>query len=100
MDKVLTLDEIKKIATKVAIKHELKRVVLFGSYANGNATKKSDLDFIIDFKEDARPTYFDLFDIQDSFNDAAGRKVDVLTYGGLENSYIEIGREVLLYELQ
>ena len=100
MDKILTIDELKVIAKMVAEKHGLKKVVLFGSYANGSATKKSDVDFIIDFKEGSSPTYFDLFDVRESFEHAIGRKIDLISSSKLlKDSYLIIDKEVPLYEL-
>ena len=47
-DKVYTIEEIKNIVTPIAKAYGVQRVFLFGSYARGNATSSSDLDFRID----------------------------------------------------
>ncbi|MEG0935713.1 MAG: nucleotidyltransferase domain-containing protein, partial [Clostridia bacterium] len=44
-DKVYTLDEIKAIASPIAQQHGVSALYLFGSYARGEATPASDLDF-------------------------------------------------------
>ncbi|MDR0303918.1 MAG: nucleotidyltransferase domain-containing protein [Chitinispirillales bacterium] len=38
---------MKKRFEKVAKKYEIEEMYLFGSYARGDATKKSDVDFYI-----------------------------------------------------
>ena len=47
-DKVYSLDEIKAIAVPLAREYGLAALYLFGSYARGEATPQSDLDFLID----------------------------------------------------
>jgi len=45
---MLTVDEIKTIVTPLVEPFPVVRVILFGSYARGEATEKSDVDLIID----------------------------------------------------
>lgn len=45
--KIYTIDEIKERFEKVARKYGIDEAYLFGSYARGEATKKSDVDFYI-----------------------------------------------------
>lgn len=45
---VYTIDEIKRRITPVAQKYKLAAVYLFGSYARGDATDKSDVDLLVD----------------------------------------------------
>lgn len=44
---MFNLDYIKKNVSDLAIKNNANLVILFGSYAKGNATKNSDIDLII-----------------------------------------------------
>lgn len=44
-----TIDEIKKKVAPVAKKYNIQKVYLFGSYARGEATEKSDVDLLIEF---------------------------------------------------
>ena len=46
--KTYTLDEIRKIVSKLAAQYGAKRVYLFGSYARGDMTDSSDIDLRID----------------------------------------------------
>lgn len=45
---VYTLDEIKKRILPVVEKYNIPAMYLFGSYARGEATEESDLDFLVD----------------------------------------------------
>lgn len=53
-DKVYTIDEIRAIATPIAKSHGVAALYLFGSYARGDATSESDLDFRIERDKSAR----------------------------------------------
>ncbi len=46
--KIYSIKEIKDIVSPIAKKYGVERVYLFGSYARGEATDKSDLDLRID----------------------------------------------------
>ncbi|MCL2055469.1 MAG: nucleotidyltransferase domain-containing protein [Oscillospiraceae bacterium] len=48
MDGVFTVDEIRTRLKPVFDEYGVKRAVLFGSYANGTAGKKSDVDILVD----------------------------------------------------
>ncbi|MCL2513185.1 MAG: nucleotidyltransferase domain-containing protein [Oscillospiraceae bacterium] len=78
--KIYSIDEIKYIVTPIAKKYDVDRVLLFGSYARGEAKDTSDLDFIID-KGRLRGLKFAgmLGDLQDNFN----KNVDLLTLSSL-----------------
>ena len=45
---IYTLDEIKKRVSPVIQKYSIPGMYLFGSYARGDATEESDLDFLVD----------------------------------------------------
>ena len=81
-DKIFTINEIKDIVFPIAIKYDVDRVFLFGSYAKGSANAGSDLDFIID-KGRLRGLKFAgmLGDLQDRF----GKNIDLLTSSSLMN---------------
>ncbi len=48
IDKVYTIEEIKKKLKEFLKDKPVSQVILFGSYAKKEATKKSDIDLIID----------------------------------------------------
>ena len=49
-EKIYTIEEIKSILKEILKNQPVYRVILFGSYAKQNATKKSDIDLVIDTK--------------------------------------------------
>src|SRR5262249_10533710 len=63
-------------------KHAVRRIALFGSYATGTQSRKSDVDFLVDFE---RPTYENLLGLSKDLERLFGRKVDILTPPGLES---------------
>jgi predicted nucleotidyltransferase len=75
--KIYTIDEIKKRFEKVAKKYEVEEAYLFGSYARGDATKKSDVDFYI--KADKIRTLLDLSGFCIDTQKAMKKDVDVIT---------------------
>lgn len=80
---IYTLDEIRAIAVPIAECHQLKRLTLFGSYARGEATERSDLDFCADVPENFG--MFRLSSLQSDLEDAFHKKVDLITSGMLDN---------------
>jgi predicted nucleotidyltransferase len=45
---MLSIDEIKSYITPVVEKYPVEKVILFGSYARGDASEKSDVDLIVE----------------------------------------------------
>ena len=96
MSQVLALADIKQQVAQVAPLYNVKKVLLFGSYARGNQTKKSDVDLLVEFPE--LTSYFDIFEMQDLLIDRLGKPVEVVPGPLSRDSIIEIDKEILLYE--
>jgi predicted nucleotidyltransferase len=98
MIQIYTIEEIRKIANKIAKRHGVKRMFLFGSYARGDAKSGSDLDFRID-KGKIRGL-FALGGLYADLEEAFGLPIDLLTSESLNEEFIkEISdEEVLIYE--
>ncbi len=80
------IKEVKKIiaANKEELKEKfgVKRIGIFGSYARGEQTKKSDLDVLVEL---SRPIgLFGLMDLQDYIRRRVGMKVDLVPREGLK----------------
>lgn len=45
---IYSIDEIKSVLSPVFDKYKVKKAVLFGSYAKGNAKLSSDIDLLVD----------------------------------------------------
>ena len=48
MSDIYTLPELKTILSPVFTSHGVRKAVLFGSYAKGQATEHSDVDLLVD----------------------------------------------------
>ena len=94
---VFTIEDIKKRVIPIVIKYGINTFSLFGSYARGEATDDSDLDFVMD-KGDLRGLqYVSLVqDLEDEFD----CHVDVISKGSSNKKFLEAvsKEEVLLYE--
>jgi len=87
-EKVYSIDEIKRIVAPIATNYDVERVYLFGSYACGEATGSSDMDFIID-KGRLKGLKFAgmLADLQEKF----GKDVDLLTSSSIFSNGKHLG---------
>lgn len=47
-EQAYTISEIREVVKEIAKKYGVKKVVLFGSYARGQANSKSDIDLLIE----------------------------------------------------
>ena len=87
-EKIYTIEEIKTILTKILENMPVYKVILFGSYAKDCATKNSDLDFIIDTKENLKG--FKLFSLITQIEEAFNKEVDAFEKAEIiENSKID-----------
>lgn len=73
-EKIYTIEEIRKILSRILKNMPVYSVILFGSYAKNLATKNSDLDFIIDTKEELMG--FKLYSLITKIEEAFGKDVD------------------------
>jgi predicted nucleotidyltransferase len=78
---VSQLERITKIIIRVLRKYDVKRAALFGSTARGEATKKSDIDLLVEFK--GKKSLLDLVGLKLELEKLLKRRVDVLTYKSL-----------------
>jgi len=60
----------------------VREIALFGSYAKGMQTDRSDIDLLVEFD---RPTFDNFIQLSRSLEKLFGRKVEILTPEGLES---------------
>lgn len=61
-------------------RHGIRRLSLFGSVLKGQDRPDSDIDLLVEFAPGARPSLFDMADIEQELSVLlAGRRVDVRT---------------------
>ena len=95
--KVYTLDEIKSIAVPIAKKYGIAALYLFGSYARGEASEHSDLDFRID--RGAVRSLFTLGGLYSELEESFAKPLDLVTTQSLSSAFLHsiASEEVLLY---
>jgi predicted nucleotidyltransferase len=72
---------LKSNLSHFALKYGVKKIGLFGSYANGSPDESSDIDLLVEFD---RPLGFQFMEFADELESLLERKVDLLTPSGLE----------------
>ena len=63
--------------------YPIEKAWVFGSYAKGEETRKSDVDIMVRFDEDARISLFDYIRIMQKIEDLLHKKVDLVEEGQL-----------------
>ena len=90
-------EEIKQIVAPIAARYGVKRLYLFGSYARGDNSESSDIDFRI---ENGRVKGLQMAFLHDELEDALHRPVYLLATVALNEAFLASIRkeEKLLYE--
>ncbi|MBS3118570.1 nucleotidyltransferase family protein [Candidatus Woesearchaeota archaeon] len=73
-----SLKKIERIILPILRKNTVSRAGIFGSFARGESTAKSDLDLLVTFK--GKKSLLDLIHLQIELEEVLKKKVDVLTY--------------------
>ena len=89
---MLSKEEIRERVIPIAAKYDVAHVDIFGSYANGNATPESDVDFLVEFSPDSLPSIFEVMGFQEELKRSLGLDVDVVTLPLVNPKRISIGR--------
>lgn len=75
---------------KLCERHRAESLFLFGSAAKGLLTEKSDIDFLISFRNASPDNYFDYyFALKQSLEELLKRPVDLLESQTLRNPYLK-----------
>ena len=77
--KVLNTIQTKIEAAKMHLKknYHVERIGVFGSYARGEQSKKSDIDILVEF-EKGHKDFFNFMRLKHYLEDLLGRKVDLV----------------------
>ncbi len=93
---MLSINEISKAVAIVANEFEIKKIFLFGSYADGTNTPESDVDLLVEFFSDA-VSLLTLSAIKIRFEELLNIQVDII-HGPIDNnSIIEPKKVVEIY---
>jgi len=88
MSAMAALKELTPKIVEILLKNGVAKAGIFGSYARGEETPKSDLDILVEFK--GRKSLLDLVGLEQDLEDQLKRKFDVMTYGSL-SPYLKEG---------
>lgn len=91
------ISEITKVTKEVSEQYPIKKVQLFGSYADNSATDNSDIDFLVEFDSD-NVSLFTISSLKISMEEKLGVSVDIVHAPIPEDSIIEVGKVVDVYE--
>jgi len=80
---IYSINEIKTLIEPIAIEYNLPAVYLFGSYARGDATDNSDIDFLIDDNNSTLKSLFDIGGLFDDMMKVLSKKIDIVSINGL-----------------
>jgi predicted nucleotidyltransferase len=95
---IYSIEEIKTQISPIAKEFGIDRIYLFGSYARGQATSQSDLDFRID--PGRLKGLFALGHLYNTLSDQFDKPIDIVTGKSLDPEFLsEVSHEeVLLYD--
>jgi uncharacterized protein len=83
------LVEIKPILQE---KYKVKEIGIFGSYVKGKQRKRSDIDILVDFEEDAQIGLLTFAALENFLSELLGVKVDLVMKNSLKPN---IGKTIL-----
>lgn len=89
---ILSIEKIKEIISPILAENDIELCILFGSYARGSATEKSDIDLLIKTKLKGL-SFYGLFD---QIKEALHKKIDLLRIEDLKDNS-ELLSEILRY---
>lgn len=99
-EKVYTIEEIKSILQNILQNFEVKKAILFGSYAKNTPTSTSDIDLVIDSEGKLLNIYF--YGLLEDLVQALQKNVDLFEISEIQKNskiYDDIQNEgVVVYE--
>ena len=74
----------------------IAELALFGSVLRQDFGPRSDIDILVSFEEEARPTLFDMSRMEEELKTIFGRHVDLVSRRGIEHSRNHLRRRAIL----
>ena len=81
--KSIVLKKLDAAAPAIRTQFGVTKIGIFGSYARGEQTRKSDMDVLVDFAQ-GYATLHNFVGLADYLEALFKRKVDLLTVGGID----------------
>ncbi|WP_187647530.1 type VII toxin-antitoxin system MntA family adenylyltransferase antitoxin [Nitrosophilus labii] len=86
MQKKDILDYLKSYKKQLLKKYNIKRIILFGSFAKDTQNEKSDIDIAVEIEN---PSFLLLFEIKEELEKKFKRKVDIVRLREKMNRYLK-----------
>ncbi len=93
---MLTIEQIREAARKVAVNYPVRKVLLFGSYAIGNANEQSDVDILVEFSTNPI-SLLELAGLNQELRDELKVSVDTIKIPIKGNNVIDLTKAIVLY---
>ena len=90
------LDTLKNVKKKLKITYRVKSIGLFGSYVSNNQTAISDIDFLVEFEDDA--DLFHFVGLSRYLEEIFNTKVDVISKPSLKEEMKQDILKEVIYE--
>ncbi len=90
------LNTLKNVKNKLRIAYRVKTIGLFGSYIRNNQTATSDIDFLVEFENDADLLHF--IGLSRYLEEIFNTKVDVISKPSLKEELKQNILEEVIYE--
>ena len=81
LNKEQVIELLREQSAYLASEFGIRKIGLFGSFAKGQPSDKSDIDIVVEFE---RPIGLRFIDLVEYLEKLFGRKVDVLTPAGVQ----------------
>jgi len=84
MDTNEIINSLQQIKPQLQQEYAVKKVGLFGSFADGNFTDSSDVDILVEFE---RPVGWQFFKLEKYLEKTLNRKIDLVTANALKEHF-------------
>lgn len=93
---MMTIEKISEIVSEIAQEYDIKRMTLFGSYADGRNTPQSDIDLLVEFNSE-NVSLLTIVSLKCRLEELLGVDVDIIHAPLDENAMITPQRVVEIY---
>ncbi len=93
---IYTTKEIADKIRPIAKEYGIHRIYIFGSYARGEATENSDIDFYVELGKPLGLRYCSFYS---DMEESVGKKIDIITKDGLYNPVTRSTNEALIQRI-
>ena len=93
MDTIEIINKLQLIKPQLQREYAVKKVGLFGSFADGTYTEESDVDILVEFE---RPVGWQFFSLEKYLERTLNRKIDLVTVNALKEQF----KPVILNQVQ